>query len=200
MCNDWQRPAGVSVKRVWDPVPRNREMWGKISFLTFGLHFHHFRSVREHRNRFIRGLRVQIFFFFFFKKKADKDFIKMHWVRCHYNGKMHVRIIRKVGFDFHPPFRKAYAAMGKKGSWRKASQKMNDLNHSGGSTTIGSLNSSEYHLRTSFAYKKVKQSAHKSVRKKTILLRVTPTCWGYTCSGKSACKSINKVIGMWVAK
>lgn len=29
---------------------------------------------------------------------------------------------------------------------------------------------------------------------------VTLTCWGYTCCGNRACKSINKVIGMWEAK
>lgn len=42
--------------------------------------------------------------------------------------------------------------MGKKGSWNKASQKIKDLNHSGGSTTMGSLKSFEYQVRTSLSW------------------------------------------------
>lgn len=43
--------------------------------------------------------------------------------------------------------------MGKKGVWNKASQKIKDLNHSGGSSTMGSLNSSAYHFRRSLNWR-----------------------------------------------
>lgn len=39
--------------------------------------------------------------------------------------------------------------MGKKGSWIRLSQNMKDLNQTGGSSTMGSLNSAAYHCSTS---------------------------------------------------
>lgn len=56
---------------------------------------------------------------------------------------------RSAWFMSHWPFKKAYAAMGKKGSWIRLSQNMKDLNQTGGSSTMGSLNSAAYHCSTS---------------------------------------------------
>ena len=55
------------------------------------------------------------------------------------------RSLKLQDFPYYQPLKKAYAAMGKKGSWNTSSQNTKDLNHTGGSCIRGSLNSLEYH-------------------------------------------------------
>lgn len=69
-----------------------------------------------------------------------------------------------------PPFKKAYAATGKNGSCRAASQYMNALNHSGGWSIMGSRKVVAYQRSSSVS------------------------CCGCRPAGSSACRSSSSVM------
>lgn len=54
---------------------------------------------------------------------------------------------------------KAYAAMGKKGICKKASQYINALNHSGGCIIMGSRKVTAYHSNNSVSLRKKNKAA-----------------------------------------
>jgi hypothetical protein len=56
----------------------------------------------------------------------------------------------------YQPLKKAYVAMGKKGSWNTSSQNTKDWNQSGGFCTRGSLNSLEYQFIRFLNWKKIR--------------------------------------------